>query len=291
MARANAQAFAADGSVLSLLTPLGTRQTAVVMEAVHDLPFVAPYTGTPALRRSCPPNVFWVRASYDVEVDRLVRTAATLGTKRIGIVHPDDPLGKSVLAAFETSTSAAGLKPAIVATTPGTASPAVDAAARAVAEAAPQVVIMAPAGMAPALVKALRSAGGNSTVYGLSIAASADNIAALGGLGRGMGFAIIVPSPFAPKNEIVRRHRADLQAAQAGEPSLPSLEGYINARVLVEGLRWAGTNPTRSALALALEGMGRLDLVGLAVSCGPRDHLGSRFVDVAVLGASGRLMA
>lgn len=291
LAKANALAFAADRSVVALMTPLGTRQTAAVMGAVTDMAIVGPITGTSALRKSSPPNLFWVRASYDQEVDKLIRTAVTLGTTRIGIVYPDDPLGKSVMGAFERSMAAAKLTPTVVATTPGTTSSEVEPAAKAIAAAAPQVVIMVLAGVAPLFVKALRAAGGAGSIYGLSISASASNIEAMGDRGRGVGFTIVVPSPFAPKYEIVRRYQADMIASGSREFSLPSLEGYIAARTMAEGLKRAGSNATREALVGALERIERLDLGGITIGYGPGNRIGSQFVDVAVIGAGGRVLS
>lgn len=290
LAKANALAFRADKSVLALLTPLGTRQTAAIMETVTDMAIVGPNTGTAALRRTSPPNLFWVRASYDEEIKKLIRTAVALGTTRIGIVHPNDPLGASVLAAFQRSLAAVNLAPAVVATTPGTTSSEVEPAAQAIARAAPQIVVMVLAGMAPLFVKALHAAGGTSTLYGLSIGASAANIAALGSHGRGTGFSIIVPSPFAPRNEIVRHYQDDMTASGWSDYSLPSLEGYINARVLVEGLKRAGPGVTRESLITALERIETLDLGGMRISYGKGNRNGSSFVDVVVIGADSRII-
>ena len=99
LAKTNALAFGADRSVVAMLHPLGTRQTAAVMDAVQDVAVVGPNTGTVWLRRKGATNVFWVRANYDREVEKLVATATTLGTRSIGLVHPNDPLGQSLLAA------------------------------------------------------------------------------------------------------------------------------------------------------------------------------------------------
>jgi len=291
VAKANALAFGADHNVLAMLQPLGTRQTAAVMDAVQDMAVVGPNTGTVGLRKKGATNVFWVRANYDQEVEKLVATATTLGISHIGLVHPNDPLGQSLLAAFKAAVAKFQVQPAVIATTPGTTSPDVDPAAQAIAKAAPQVVIMGLAGTAPNFVRALRAAGGTSTVYGLSIGASATNIKELGDASRGLGFSIVVPSPFASKYEIVRRYQADMQAAGNTEYSLPSLEGYINARVLAEGLRHAGANPTRESVMSALEGIDGLDLGGLRISYGKTRREGSNFVDVAVVGANQRLMS
>lgn len=291
VAKANALAFQADRSVLGLITPLGTRQTAAVMESVTDMAIIGPNTGTSALRQKSGPNVFWVRASYDHEIEKLIRTAVTLGSTRIGIVYPADPLGNSVKAAFDRSMAAARLEPAVVATTPGTTSTEVEPAAQAVAKAAPQVVIMVLAGVAPLFVKAFRAAGGASSIYGLSISASSKNIAELGDQGRGIGFAIVVPSPFALKHEIVRRYQADMTAFGQTTWSLPTLEGYINARVIAEGLRRAGPGVTRESLIAALDRIEGLDLGGITIGYGRGNRIGSQFVDVAVIGSGGRIVS
>ena len=64
----------------------------------------------------------------------------------------------------------------------------------------------------------------------------------------------------------------------------------MGAKVLVEGLRRAGPNPTRAKLVQALESMGRYDLGGTRVGISPENRIGSRFVEVTVMGGSGKLM-
>ena len=116
VAKANALAFEKDSAVLALLHPLGTRQTSEVMDAVPGMAVVGPITGTVSLRKKTAPNTFWVRVNYDQEVEKLVTTAAVLGQSRIGLVHSNDPLGQSVLAAFKAALAKAKLEPAVIAT-------------------------------------------------------------------------------------------------------------------------------------------------------------------------------
>lgn len=288
VAKANALAFAADPAVLAILHPLGTRQASEISDAVPGLPVVGPNTGTVALRRKNTPNTFWVRANYDQEIDRLVAQAVTLGQTRIGLVHSNDPLGQSLLAGFNAALAKAKLEPAIIATTPNTISMEVEPAAKRIAEARPHVVIVGLAGTAPAFVKALRAAGGKSSAYGLSI--TAGSLSAMGDLAHGLGFSIVVPSPFATRHEIVRRYQADMLAAGQQTFSLPSLEGYVNARVLAEGLRRAGPGASRAQLMAALESIESYELGGMKISFGRGNREGSQFVDVAVIGAGGRLL-
>jgi len=66
------------------------------------------------------------------------------------------------------------------------------------------------------------------------------------------------------------------------------MEGYAAAKVLVEGLRRAGANPTPVKLRDALESLQRFDLGGLSVSYSPTNHTGLDFADLSIIDASGR---
>lgn len=290
LSKDNALKLLSDNAVIALMSTLGTRQTAAVMEAVSDVAIVGPSTGTLSLRKKNAQNTFFTKANYDQEVDKLIATAVSQGFTRIGIVHPKDPLGESVLAAFNTSMGKFNLKPHVVATTPGTISPEVQPAADAIAKAAPQMVFVCLAGTSVPFIKALRKTGNTSTVFGLSIMASPSNIQNLGDLSRGLGFSIVVPSPFSSKFEMVRQYRQDMQASNSNEFSLISLEGWINARVLSEGLRKAGSNVNRQSLLSALERIESLDLGGLRIGYGKTNREGGNFVDVAVIGLNGQML-
>jgi hypothetical protein len=57
--------------------------------------------------------------------------------------------------------------------------------------------------------------------------------------------------------------------------SFISLEGFINAKVVVEGLRRAGAAPTRAGFRQALESLRAFDLgVGAPLTFGPERHQG-----------------
>jgi branched-chain amino acid transport system substrate-binding protein len=57
--------------------------------------------------------------------------------------------------------------------------------------------------------------------------------------------------------------------------SFISLEGFINAKVVVEGLRRAGPNPTRPGFRQALESLRHFDLgIGAPLTFGPARHHG-----------------
>ena len=54
--------------------------------------------------------------------------------------------------------------------------------------------------------------------------------------------------------------------------------------------RRAGPSPTRAKVIQALESMESFDLGGISVGYSPRNRIGSRYVEVTVVGSTGRLM-
>ena len=290
-AQANALAFAADPSVLALIHPQGTRQTGEIMKAVRDLPIVGPNTGATALHKSGAKNVFWVRTNYDQEVERLVKLADNLGLKRFGLVYPNDPFGQSVLQSFQAALARRNIEAVGVASTPGTASLEVEAAAAKLAALPVQVLIMSLAGTAPAFYQAYRAAGGVSLCYGLSVSGTAANLAQLSKGNDRPFFSVIVPSPNAQKFEIVRHYRRDMKVAGFDSESLVSLEGYVDAYVLAEGLRRAGPKVDRESLTAGLESLSNFNVGGLRLNYGKDLREGNTYTDTVTVDGTGRLIS
>ena len=292
-AKDNALRFAADPSVLALIHPQGTRQTAEIMKAVRDLPIIGPNTGATALHKSGAKNVFWVRTNYDQEVVRLVKLADNLGLKRFGLVYPNDPFGQSVLESFQASLARRKIEAVGIASTPGTASleVEVEAAAQQLAKLPAQVLIMSLAGTAPAFYQAYRAAGGASLCYGLSVSGTAANLAKLSKGNDRPFFSVIVPSPNAQKFEIVRQYRRDMKTAGFESESLVSLEGYVDAYVLAEGLRRAGPKADRESLIAGLESLSNFDIGGVRLNFGKNVRQGNSYTDTVTVDGSGRLIS
>lgn len=290
-AQANALAFAADPSVLALIHPQGTRQTGEIMKAVRDLPIVGPNTGATALHKSGAKNVFWVRTNYDQEVERLVKLADNLGMTRFGLVYPDDPFGQSVLQSFEAALARRNIDAVGLASTPGTASLEVQAAAKKLAGLPLQVLIMSLAGTAPAFYQAYRAAGGVSMCYGLSVSGTAANLARLSKGNDRPFFSVIVPSPNARKFALVRQYRRDMKVAGFNSESLMSLEGYVDACVLAEGLRRAGPKADRESLIAGLESLSNFDVGGLHLNFGKNTREGNTYTDTVTIDGNGRLIS
>jgi len=88
---------------------------------------------------------------------------------------------------------------------------------------------------------------------------------------------------------LAREYRAALQAAGFGQHvSFIGLEAYMNARLMVEGLRRAGRDLTRPRFIQALESLRHFDLGGFELDYGKGVRQGSRFVDLTIIGQGER---
>ena len=102
----------------------------------------------------------------------------------------------------------------------------------------------------------------------------------------GIGVAQVVPFPWNERVPVVKEYQ-ELMRRQQTKPHFGfiSLEGFLAAKMTVEGLRRAGPAPSRQRFVTALETMRNVDLGGYRVQLGPQDHNGSSFVELTFLGS------
>ena len=95
-----------------------------------------------------------------------------------------------------------------------------------------------------------------------------------------------MPYPFSPAVPIVREFLDAVKAAGGdAQANYSSLEGYVDARVFVEGLR-RGHAVTRDGLATGLESLQHADFGGFNINFG-REHTASHFVELSMLTGDG----
>lgn len=245
------------------------------------------------LRTPVNPYVFHVGVGDDAELVKIVEHMATIGFKRIGIAYWDEPSAHEAVAFIEGQAKrrqlAVTLKVPVEAGTDK-----VEGAVSSILRASPAAVItILPVHATAALVKGLRVAKNLTPVYGPSYTESSA-LAHIAGPdnARGSGISQVVPNPFSGSTPLVREYQQRMrQYAPPGTRfSTLSLEGYIAARILVEALRRAGSNPTGPSLKASLERQHNLNLGGLVVNYSPQQHVGLTFLDISVVGYEGSLM-
>ena len=256
------------------------------------VPLLGPATGAEGLRQPGHPQVFHVRAGLESEADALVGHLATLGVARIAMLHAPGPEGLDALAAIRAALARKKLPLAGTAeATPGQGG--VEKAVQVLRALKPEaVVLMAATPLAAAFAKAWRVSGETAHLLGFSRVNHQQLVALAGNSAtRGMGFAQVVPYPYAASRPLAREYLTLLATygPMDAVPSYPGFESFIAAKVLVQALRRAdGGAPVR--VAAALEQMGVLDLGGFVVRYAKGERQGSRFVDFTVLGSEGQLL-
>ncbi len=254
----------------------------------HRVPFVAPFTGAEPMRKFHP-YVYNMRASYADELEKIVDFYASTGNKRFSILHYDDAVGKENLGAVEVALTKRGLKPVSVSSVKRNQLELGDAVSGMV-KSNPDVVITTTLYRTTAdFVKQARKAGSGAQFASTSFVGASALATELGPLGTGVVVAQVVPPYARTSIPIVKEYQAAIEK-QLGKKDLSftSLESYIAAKVLVEGIRRAGANPTRESLLRALDSIRNFDVGGYVVEFSPSNHNGSKFVELTAISKAGR---
>lgn len=285
-----------DPDVIALFGFAGTANVSKLLSdgvlAAGGAPLIAPYTGGEALRSPFNPYIFHVRAGYTDEAEHMVNQAATLGMDRIAVMYQDDAFGKAGLAGVEAALTKRNMKMLVAASYERNTDNVQDAVQK-IKFAEPQATIMISVNRSTAaFAKQYRAAGGGGQLYNISVVDPAELVKLAGAKAvHGLGISQVVPFPFGASKPVVREYQALMKKYGGGEAlSYTSFEEFLGAKVLVEGLRRAGPAPTRAKLIKALETIDNFDLGGTRVGYSPTNRIGSRFVEVTVIGATGKLL-
>jgi ABC-type branched-subunit amino acid transport system substrate-binding protein len=287
----NARGFIESGSVFCLFNSFGTPTNEAMLPVLEKagMPLFAPYSGALSLRSSTLKSVVNIRASYPDEAEHLVRHLHTTGIRNVAVVYQNNSFGREILQGAIESMEKRGLKASLTASIEPDASNAVDVAKRAI-EAKPEALLLAVAGKSTVdVIKTVNAAKSGIQLYALSVLATAANLRALEGYGRGVVVTQVVPFPSSTL-PIAQSYREAMRAAGNPELNHLSFEGFLNARVLAEALRRAGRNVTRQSFLAAVGAMKQLDLGGLSLSFGNGAASASRFVELTMIDSSGRLI-
>ena len=255
------------------------------------VPFVGPFTGAESLRNPLNRYIFNIRASYYDETDKLVGQLVGQTLDRIAVFYQNDDYGKAGLTGVERAMQKRSMK--IMAT--GTVERNtidVATAVKSICKVEPQGVVMISAYKScAAFIKEARAAGCNPQFMNVSFVGSKALAHEAGMAGRGVGVSQVVPFPWNLSARIVKDYQQLLEASTGKQNfSFTSLEGFIAAKVLVEGLRRTGNDLTREKFINAMEQIRDYDVGGFTVSFSPTDHSGSKFVELTVIGKDERFL-
>jgi branched-chain amino acid transport system substrate-binding protein len=278
--------------VFMIYNNTGTAQTAAILPVLEETQTIVfgPVTGASAFRNKVNPYVFHVRAGYANEASRLVSQLKQTGITRVAVFYQDDGLGKTLLAELRNASASENI-PFVAEIKLDPKQPDFAAAAAETHKAEPQAVILGSAGTTITnYVKAVRQTPARPGFYGFSVASQDVIKRELKEQGRGIVLAQIMPSlrnnavpAVAEYHRLLREHASD------AAPSASQFEGFLHAKLLVEGLRRAGRNLTTQSFIKAMEGAGEISFGRFVAKYSPQSHNGSAYVELAIMDELGQL--
>lgn len=287
----NAETLIKKERVFALFQGRGTPHTQGILPLLQEnnVPLVAPSTGAAVFHQPVHRLLFNIRAKYQDEVAKAVEHFTTVGITAISILHVDDAFGTDGLEGFMKAMNARKLTPVAV-TKFARVKPDVEATAAEVIKAKPAaLIIVSSAKNTVDVIKAIRAQGGQMQIMTMSNNSSSAFVKDLGPAGFGVIVSQITPTPHLLSSKLGQEFSVAAKAHNV-TVSYAAMEGFMNAKVLVEGLRRAGPKLTRDGFVRAMESMQRVDFGGLMVTYGPDDHTGSEFVELTMIGKDGKFV-
>ena len=280
---ANTQKLIVQDRVFALFCYVGTPTTVKIIPLVGQakIPLVGMFTGANALREPFNRYIINVRASYYQETGTAVKhLVEDLGIKKIAVFYQYDAYGFDGLKGTELALKNYGLAPVGRGSYIRGTQNIEDGLNKIHGSGAEAVVMIGTYDPCAKFIKTAKAKGFNPIFYNVSFVGADELARRLGKEGEGVIVTQVVPSPEAPESQNLlwgAREYSDLLRHYYPEdkPNFVGLEGYLNARVLVEGLKRAGRNLNRERFIDAIESIENYSL-GMAntLSFSPTKHQG-----------------
>jgi branched-chain amino acid transport system substrate-binding protein len=291
---ANTKKFIAD-DVFALFGYIGTPTSVAALPLATEAktPFFAPFTGAQVLREPFNRYAIHVRASYFDETAAIVKQAAAVGIKKFSVFYQNDAYGKAGLEGVERGLKALNLPMTSLGTVERNSVDVKKAVADILAKQPEAIVQISAYKSCAAFIREARKAGFGGTFYNVSFVGTQALLTELGKDARGVVVSQVMPYPYSPNSPIATEFLETLKTASVNNKDLSanysSMEGFVAAKVLVEGLRRAGKSVTREAFIGAIQSIQNFQMGGFNVNFGTNQHTASKYVDLTVLTDDGRV--
>jgi branched-chain amino acid transport system substrate-binding protein len=278
-----------DEQVFALFLGTGTATTNAALPIIERLqvPYVGPQAVGDSVRAKSGALVFYNRAGYAAESEKMIQHLATVGVSRVAVVSLNNPGGKEAVANIEAQLASRNNKPIVPPQLIDANAANIPAIAKEIAQSPAQAVLLfASAAASGEVAKELIANNYSGQIYCFSIA-SADMIyKAVGDKIRGINFSQVLPYPWDEANGAAKEYQA-LTKQNNLNISYNSYGGYLSARLMVEALRRAGKQPTRKSFLAGLE-KSPFNLGGVKVDFQNGNRTGYSTVDLVILTKEGK---
>ena len=269
-------------------TPTGTAHLPVITQA--KVPLVGMFTGAEVLRVPFNRYVFHVRASYYDETEKIVEHVLSTGGKKISVFYQADNYGEAGRKGTELALEKRAMKIHSTGTVERN-TVKVEEAVKSINASQPDAIVMVSAYTSCAeFIRQMKKAGSAASFYNVSFVGSKALADALGKDGSGVAISQVVPFPWARSLPVVKEYQELAKHAGFTDYNFSAMEGFLTAKVMVEGLRRAGKDLSREGLINALEKMQDVDLGGFYVGYSPSNRAGSKFVDLTIISHDGKFL-
>jgi branched-chain amino acid transport system substrate-binding protein len=251
----------------------------VPMAEGAKIPLVGLFTGAQTLYAPLRHWVVNVRASYfDETREQIDGLWNAMAYRKIGVIYPDDAFGAAVLEGVKQALKTHGADPAAVASYPRQTAN-VGGAIDIVRASDPQaVVVVGPPNTVAPILKQAHAGGWKPLFLTVSFVGTDELILQAGADADGMVITQVVPPYYLTDLKTVALYRRALaQYSPKETPNFVSLEGFVDAMVMAEGLKRAGKDLTREGLIRGIESIHDVDLgLGpqLKLDYSAKDHKG-----------------
>ena len=228
----------------------------------NKVPLIGLFTGAQTLYTPLRHWVVNVRASYGDETQEQIDGLwKTLRYHKIGAIYPDDAFGGAVLLGVQNALQKEGSSP-IAAASYTRQTTQVGGAIEKVKAADPEaVIVVGPSNTVAPIIKQAHAMGWKPLFVTVSFVGTDDLIQAAGPDAEGTVITQVVPPYYLTDLKTVALYRRALQKYMPTvRPGFVSLEGFVDAMVMVEGLKKAGKDPTREGLIEAVESLHEVDM-------------------------------
>ncbi len=234
----------------------------IPMAESNKIPLVGLFTGAQTLYVPLRHWVVNVRASYfDETREQIDGMWGTLGYKKIGVIYPEDAFGAAVLDGVKAALKAHGAEPIAVASyqrQTAQVGGAIDTVKAANPDA---VVVVGPSNTVAPILKQSHAKGWKPLFLTVSFVGTDELILEAGPDAEGTVITQVVPPYYLTEFKTVALYRRTLaKFFPTAQPNFVSLEGFVDAMVLVEGLKRAGKDLTREGLIRGIESIHEHDL-------------------------------
>jgi ABC-type branched-subunit amino acid transport system substrate-binding protein len=255
-----------------------TAKIYVPMAEEEKIPVVGLFTGAQMLYEPLKHYIINVRASYFDETREQMDKLWENNIRKIGVLYQDDAFGKTVLDGVKLALQKHNSTPVGLGTFPRN-SIEVDAGLKQVMTAHPQaVVVVGPYSPVATVIKKAHAAGWRPQFLTVSFVGTEEFIKEAGPDADGTIITQVVPPYDRLDYSTVALYRQQLTKYYPEQkPSFVSFEGFVDAMVLVEGLKRAGKDLTREKLISAIESIHEMNVgMGskLVLDYSPTDHKG-----------------